>query len=148
MKSKLSIPSDFSYLKNVENFIQRVLEDVHAADFIFGYILLCVSESVNNAIYHGNKQDLNKHVTIFVECIDDYLLVEVADEGCGFNFEDLPDPTRMENLRKEGGRGLFIIKNLVDQISFKNNGSIIQLKFKLNSEHQFLYRRRFRSSAG
>ena len=148
LKSKISIPSDFSYLKNVESFIQGILEDVQASDFIFGYIMLCVSESVNNAIYHGNKQDLNKHVTIFAECTDDYLLVEVADEGTGFNYEDLPDPTRTENIRKEGGRGLFIIKNLVDQISFRNNGSIIQLKFKLNSEHQFLYRRHFRSSAG
>jgi serine/threonine-protein kinase RsbW len=148
LKNKISIPSDFSYLRDVENFIQGILEDIHASDFISGYINLCVSESVNNAIYHGNKQDLNKHVTIFAECKDDCLLVEVADEGTGFNYEDLPDPTLTENLRKEGGRGLFIIKNLVDQISFKNNGSIIQLKFKLNSEHQFLYRRHFRSSSG
>ena len=148
MKNKISIPSDFSYLKDVENFIQAVLENAEASDFISGYINLCVSESVNNAIYHGNKQDFNKQVTIFAECKDDYLLVEVADEGVGFNYEELPDPTLTENLRKEGGRGLFIIKNLVDQISFGNNGSIIQLKFKLNSEHQFLYRRRFRSSTG
>jgi serine/threonine-protein kinase RsbW len=148
LKNRISIPSDFSYLRDVENFILGILEDVHASDFISGYINLCVSESVNNAIYHGNKQDLNKHVTIFAEYKDDYLLVEIADEGTGFNYEDLPDPTLAENLRKEGGRGLFIIKNLVDQISFKNNGSIIQLKFKINSEHQFLYRRHFRSSSG
>ena len=148
LENKISIPSDFVYLKDVENFILGILEDVQASDFISGYIILCVSESVNNAIYHGNKQDLNKHVTIFAECKDNYLLVEVADEGIGFNFENLPDPTIAENLRKEGGRGLFIIKNLVDQISFKNKGSIIQLKFKLNSEYQFLHRRHFRSSPG
>jgi len=148
LKNKISIPSDFSYLKNVESFMQSLLEEAGASDFISGYIMLCVSESVNNAICHGNKQDLNKHVTIFAECIDDYLLIEVADEGNGFNYRDLPDPTCTENIKKEGGRGLFIIKNLVDQISFRNNGSIIQLKFKLNSEHQFLYRRHFRSSSG
>lgn len=148
MKSEISIPSDFSYLKKVEDFIHGVLEDVRASDLIYGSIILCVNESVNNAICHGNKQDLNKHVTIFAECIGEYLIIEVADEGNGFNFEDLPDPTKTENLRKEGGRGLFIIKYLVDQITFKNNGSIIQLKFKLDREHQFLYRRHFRSSAG
>jgi serine/threonine-protein kinase RsbW len=142
LKNQISIPSDFSYLKNVEIFIQDILEHAKASEFVSGYINLCVSESVNNAIYHGNKQDLNKHVTIFAECKDDYLLVEVADEGDGFNYMDLPDPTLSENLRKEGGRGLYIIRNLVDQISFRNNGSIIQLKFKLNSEHQFLFRRR------
>ncbi len=147
MKNRLSIPSDFSYLKSVENFVQDILDDVHASEFISGYIMLCVSESVNNAIYHGNKQDLNKHVTIFAEFKDGYLLVEVADEGDGFNYENLPDPTLAENLKKERGRGLFIIKNLVDQVSFKNNGSIIQLKFKLNSEHQFLLRRDFGSSS-
>lgn len=148
LRNQISIPSDFSYLKDVEIFIQGILEEARASEFISGYINLCVSESVNNAIYHGNKQDLSKYVTIFAECKDDYLMVEVADEGNGFNFKDLPDPTLSENLRKERGRGLFIIKNLVDQISFKNNGSVIQLKFKLRSEHQFLLRGRQKPSFG
>ena len=144
----MTIPSDFSYLKDVESFIRQLLEEVNASEFIAGYISLCVSESVNNAIYHGNKQDLNKYVTIFAECKEDYFFIEVADEGNGFNFKDLPDPTLSENLRKEGGRGLFIISKLVDGISFKNNGAVIQLKFKLSSEHQFLLRRRHGSSTG
>lgn len=148
MKRQISIPSDFSYLRDVEIFIQDILDSAKVSEFISGYINLCISESVNNAIYHGNKQDLNKLVTIFAECKDDYLLVEVADEGKGFNYLDLPDATLSENLRKEGGRGLFIISSLSDQFSFKNNGSIIQLKFKLNREHQFLLRRRHRSSPG
>ena len=147
MWSRISIPSDFSYLKDVDIFVQRILEKVGASDFISGYIGLCVSESVNNAIYHGNKMDQNKHVTIFAECKNDWLTVEVADEGAGFNCDDLPDPTRTENLRKEGGRGLFIIRNLAEQISFKKNGSVVELKFKLNSEHQLLYRGNFRASS-
>lgn len=101
-----------------------------------GYINLSICESVSNAIYHGNKQDLNKLVTVTAKLVDDCLFVEVSDEGNGFNYNDLPDPTTKENINKEGGRGLFIIRHLVDKITFKNNGSVIQLKFKLDCEHQ------------
>lgn len=125
-----------------------MLESVNASEFISGYIHLCICESVSNAIYHGNNQDLSKNVTIFAECANDFLVVEVSDEGNGFDYTNLPDPTLSKNLRKEGGRGLFIIRNLADQLVFKNNGSVIQLKFRLNSEHQFLLRRRQRSSSG
>ncbi|MEL7585778.1 MAG: ATP-binding protein [Prolixibacteraceae bacterium] len=148
MRNRITIPSDFSYLKDVEIFIQELLEGAHVSEFISGYINLCICESVSNAIYHGNNQDLKKNVTIFAECKDEFLIVEVRDEGKGFDYINLPDPTLSENLRKEGGRGLFIIRNLVDQLVFKNNGSVIQLTFKLNSEHQFLLRRRHSSSSG
>jgi len=147
-RKELSIPSDLRYLKEVEIFVQGVLEAVEASEFMSGYVRLCVTECVNNAICHGNKQDLRKVVTIFAACEGDRLLIEVADEGSGFDFESLPDPTLDENLRKEGGRGLFIIRNLVDEIAFKRSGSVIQLKFRLKSEDQFLLRGRRRASSG
>ncbi len=136
MIKQLRIPSNIAYLKEVDSFFEELLQNSKVPRSVQGYINLSISESVNNAIYHGNKQDLNKWVTISAELVSDCLYVEVADEGKGFNFMDLPDPTAKENIRNEGGRGLFIITHLVDQINFKNNGSIIQLKFILNREHQ------------
>ena len=136
MIKQLRIPSNIAYLKEVDIFFDQLLRSKKVPKSVQGYINLSICESVNNAIYHGNKQDLNKWVTISAELVSDCLYVEVEDEGNGFNFMDLPDPTSKENLKSEGGRGLFIITHLVDQINFKNNGSIIQLKFKLNREHQ------------
>ena len=136
MIKQLRIPSNIAYLKDVDSFFEELLQNSKVPRSVQGYINLSICESVNNAIYHGNKQDLNKWVTISAELVSDCLYVEVADEGKGFNFMDLPDPTAKENIKNEGGRGLFIITHLVDQINFKNNGSIIQLKFILNREHQ------------
>jgi len=138
LKSQLCIPSDLKYLGDIKNFVNEILKYCKIPLYDGMNIHLSISECINNAIYHGNKQDLNKLVTIFAECRDGYLVFEISDEGEGFDYSDLPDPTSSVNIRKEGGRGLFIIRNLVDQISFKNNGSVIQLKFKLDRGHQFL----------
>ncbi len=138
MKKELSIPSNFSYLKDVDLFIEDLLAHCDVSRSLSGHINLSICESVNNAIAHGNKKDSNKWVKISAEVIDKTLIVEVEDEGSGFNFTRLPDPTASENIKNEGGRGLYIISNLVDQVSFKKNGSIIQLKFKLDRERQFL----------
>ncbi|WP_423129842.1 ATP-binding protein [Gaoshiqia sp. Z1-71] len=138
MKRELNIPSSFVYLKEVDLFVRELLRHYHVSDSIAGYINLSICESVNNAILHGNKLDQAKNVKICAELADDFLIVEVEDEGEGFNYHEMPDPTAVENIRNEGGRGLFIIRNLADQLSFKNNGSLVQLKFKLNREHQFL----------
>lgn len=135
LKNTLIIPSDFSYLNDVEQFVQDMLDIVHASSFISGSIQLCVSELVNNAIYHGNKLDKSKRVTIFAECCEDDLIIQVADEGNGFDYQDIPDPTSSNNVIRERGRGLFIVRNLTDRLLFSNNGSVINLKFKLNSEY-------------
>ncbi len=138
MKKSLRIPSDYRYLNEVHEFVEEALSlcDLDVAQF--RYVSLGVCESVSNAIGHGNKFDLNKFVTLHAELTKDTLLFEVQDEGSGFDYTTFPDPTAEVNLKKEGGRGLFIIHNIVDEVSFKNNGSIIQLKFKLNRAHTVL----------
>ncbi len=95
------------------------------------FINLCVNECVSNAIVHGNRGDINKYVLISFFSESDFLFFEIADEGYGFNYMDLPDPTSFDNIKKEGGRGLYIIQSFADEIKFKNNGSLVQLKFKL-----------------
>ncbi len=138
MKKVIQIPSNEAYLKEVNAYIEEILKLKKLSNSMLGYINLSICESIYNAIYHGNKQDINKKVTITIEFENDLLFVEVADEGDGYNYKNQPDPTKEENIKKEGGRGLFIIKHLVDEVNFKNNGSVIQLKFKLDREHQFL----------
>lgn len=135
MKKSISIRSKFVHLKEVELFIESLLQPLDCNSRQVAYITLGVCESVNNAIYHGNKCDENKFVTLFADVNNSSLLVQVKDEGPGFDFNNIPDPTTPENIKNEGGRGLYIIRNVTDELSFKNNGSIIELKFKIKSAH-------------
>ena len=82
-------------------------------------LAIAVTEVVNNAIIHGNKLDPGKHVCIRFIHKGDRLEVRVKDEGEGFDPSKLADPTRPENLMKKEGRGIFVIRHLVDDVSFK-----------------------------
>ena len=75
---------------------------------------IAVSEALLNAIVHGNKEDKSKRVFCDIKCTEDKLTVKIRDEGKGFNFDEVPDPTSEENILKEHGRGIFIIRSLVD----------------------------------
>jgi serine/threonine-protein kinase RsbW len=80
--------------------------------------MVAVTESVNNAIRHGNKLDKNKSVFLSVNSEENQLKFTIEDEGPGFNPDTLPDPTAPENLDKLGGRGIFLMKHLSDQVHF------------------------------
>lgn len=138
MKRRLSIPSHLEYLNEVEGFIHSFLreEGLHISQE--GFVVLTICESVNNAIIHGNGEDIEKLVYIQAECKGNELLIEVEDEGNGFNVQEVPDPTESKNIKNESGRGIFIIKSLADHVEFANNGSLVKIKFNLNREHQFL----------
>mgnify|MGYP000595620653 CR=1 FL=1 len=138
MKRRLSIPSHLTYLHDVERFIHSFLADTGFPEALFGSVILTVCESVNNAISHGNGHDINKLVEIRVECDTNSVLIEIEDEGTGFDVHEVPDPTEARNLRNERGRGIFIIKNLADDVEFINNGSLVKIKFILSREHQLL----------
>lgn len=135
MTDSLRIKSNYIHLKEVEYFLESVLSDCELSQKQFAYITLVVCESVNNAINHGNNFDENKYVTLFSEVCDEFISFEVHDEGVGFDYSQVPDPTLEENIRSEGGRGLFIIRNLADELSFRDNGSIIHFKFKIDRAH-------------
>jgi serine/threonine-protein kinase RsbW len=127
------------YLNEVELLIHSFLQEEGLYSSQMGYIVLTVCESVNNAIVHGNNEDAAKFVDIRLERINNELVIEIEDEGIGFNILEVPDPTESDNIKNESGRGIFIIKNLADHVEFQNNGSLVKIKFNLKSEHQFLF---------
>lgn len=128
---RLTISSLTDNIRIVESFIDNARDEFNINDDIYGNILIAVTESVNNAIVHGNKEDKFKKVEVSLELQEHDLLFTISDEGEGFNYEELPDPTAPENLLQPGGRGLFLIKNLADEVLFLDKGRIIQLKFQL-----------------
>ncbi len=130
MKSlKLRIPSLPDNIRIVESFIDNARERFAFDDDIYGNIMIAVTESVNNAIIHGNKQNKEKNVDLALEVAENNIKFTIRDEGDGFDYHNLPDPTAPENLFKVGGRGIFLIQNLADEVTFADNGRTIMLTF-------------------
>jgi len=125
----IEIGSDLKYLTEVEVLIDTVCEDLNLKEDRYGNILIAVTEAVNNAITHGNKNNENKKVKVDVKTGDDKIVFIIADEGTGFDYNNLPDPTAPENLEKPDGRGIFLMKNLSDEVNFDLNGSKVSITF-------------------
>ena len=126
----LKITCCLSRLPEVEDFIDKVVNEFSIDQEIYGNILISVTEAVTNAITHGNQSDTSKDVDLALENEGRKLSFKVKDQGPGFKFNELPDPTEPENILKIGGRGVFLMKNLCDQVLFSNGGSIVELQFK------------------
>jgi serine/threonine-protein kinase RsbW len=127
--AEVVLPSDYQSLIDVEKIVGNVCDDFGVPEDAFGNVLIAVSEAVNNAIQHGNKNNPDAKVEIKVANQNDTFCIQVKDEGQGFSYEDLPDPTAPENLLKDSGRGVFLMKNLADEVEFLNTGSTVNLYF-------------------
>ena len=129
---KLKIPSLTENIRIIESFIDNAKDKYNIDDDIYGNIMIAVTESVNNAIRHGNGLESNKNVTIFLSLEQDIITFTIQDQGPGFDFQNLPDPTAPENLDKPGGRGIFLMKHLADEVRFKDHGRLVELRFYVN----------------
>ena len=133
MSSKmLTISSNPNNILKVENYLRNAQHDMNIDETKFPDILISLTEAVNNAILHGNNADESKNVEISMEGKTSGVAISVTDEGKGFDPNEIPDPTAPENIECCGGRGVFIMSRLADKISFENNGSTVQMFFKLN----------------
>ncbi|NVJ47526.1 MAG: ATP-binding protein [Cytophagia bacterium] len=128
----IEIPSLTENIRIVESFIDNAKDKYELTDDVYGNIMIAVIESVNNAILHGNQTDKKKNVRLSAQLLEGEITFSISDEGNGFDFKDLPDPTAPENVQKVGGRGIFLMKNLADEIQFKDDGRTVQLTFYLD----------------
>ena len=129
---KISIPSLTENIRIVESFIDNAKEKFNLTDDIYGNIMIAVTESVNNAIIHGNQSDKSKSVNLSLQMADNMIKFKITDEGDGFEYTDLPDPTAPENIDKPGGRGIFLMKNLCDELKFEDSGRVVELSFYID----------------
>lgn len=129
----IQIPSIIENIRMIESFIDNAKERFHLDEDLYGNIMIAVTEAVNNAIKHGNGGNSSKNVFLSLTLNENLLKFVVKDEGPGFNYEELPDPTAPENLEKPGGRGIFLMKHLSDQVAFHENGKTVELSFYMNS---------------
>ena len=129
---KIKIPSITDNVSVVESFIDNLKDKISLSDNIYGNILISVTEAVNNAIVHGNKEDKAKKVELYLKQSKKSISFIIKDEGPGFDESKIPDPTSPENLDNIKGRGVFLIKNLTDNVKFRKKGSEIELVFNLH----------------
>lgn len=129
----IQVPSIIENIRMIESFIDNAKERFHLEDDIYGNIMIAVTEAVNNAIKHGNASDKSKNVLLSLSLENGMIKFIIKDEGNGFDFQNLPDPTAPENLEKPGGRGIFLMKHLSDEVNFKDSGRIVELSFYVNS---------------
>ena len=127
----LKLPSCTKSICQLETFISLIAHKYQIQTEKFPDILISLTEAVNNAIIHGNKMDLNKYVQIDIDSSPNGLAFIVSDEGCGFNPNAVPDPTAPENIACCGGRGVFLMKQLADDVLYHENGSKVEIRFKM-----------------
>ncbi|MEN9522713.1 MAG: hypothetical protein RL065_1090 [Bacteroidota bacterium] len=130
-KITLQIPSSPENFKLIYPFIEQLRANWDINDDLAANIELVLGEAVNNGIIHGNQGDEKKLVSVSAENIANNLVLIISDEGEGFNYNNLPDPTLPENIECPTGRGVFLMNQLADLIIYSNNGSTIEVQFKL-----------------
>ncbi len=129
---RIHIPSMPENIRIVESFIDNAKERFSISDDQYGNIMVAVTESVTNAIVHGNRGDKTKLVNLSLLIDENSLTFRIQDEGKGFDYDNLPDPTAPENIDKLGGRGIFLMRHLCDEVSFSEEGRVAELVFHIN----------------
>lgn len=115
---RMTLPSDPKHIRRVEPFLKRVAKTTHLDEIQMHKLMVSLTEAVNNAIVHGNRSSKGKKVHVRCELRPGWLVVFVNDEGTGFNPGRVRNPLKKQNLMKEDGRGIFLMKTLMNKVEF------------------------------
>ena len=131
MPLKLKIESEINNIRIVENTVDSITSTAGINQENYGKILIATLEAVNNAIIHGNKSNKLKYVKIEFLLEKNKIEIKVEDEGPGFKPDEVPDPTKPENIEAINGRGIFLMNKLADKIEFNKKGNCVKMTFKI-----------------
>ncbi len=126
-----------SHLSEVNKLVQNILKLLHSSGINKSTsfdIRLCLEEALINAVKHGNKNNGNLLVKIDYSISDEMFKVSIEDKGSGFDYKYLPDPTVRKNLLKTKGRGIYLMKHLMDEVFFNKDGNRITMIKYLKEE--------------
>jgi serine/threonine-protein kinase RsbW len=118
-------------IKRVEKFVNQIASEIKLNSDTYADILVSLTEAVNNAIIHGNRKDRSKKVEIHFEKNTRDITFKVCDQGKGFDYKSLPDPTSPENICNCGGRGVFLMQQLCDKMKYLDNGRTVEMRFRI-----------------
>jgi serine/threonine-protein kinase RsbW len=136
--SQILLTREFNTSRDEIVALPRLLEEARTrctiSDDQFFNLVVAMTEAVNNAIVHGNRLDPDKRVRYSLECRDEGVHCVVEDEGEGFDPGNLDDPVSPENLLREGGRGMFLIRALMKNLHVENTGRGSRVEFLCGRE--------------
>ena len=132
MEREIKISSIPANLREVERLIDEISIEYSLESDMYGKVLIACIEAVNNSIVHGNKSNPQKFVAIEIKNIKEKLKILVKDEGEGFDYDHIPDPTAPENIENIHGRGVFLMNHLSDEVNFLDDGAGVELVFNIS----------------
>ena len=135
-KRTLKLKSVPENIHRIEKFVEEICDEYNINNTYFGNILVSLTEAMENAIYHGNRNDPRKNVYITFTSKPKGLMFQISDEGEGFDFNNIPDATDVQGNPEKKGTGIFLIRSLADEVHFKENGRVIQIMFYISSINQ------------
>jgi len=127
----LTLDSHPKNIAEVEPYVTQVVQKYEINQELYGNMLITLTEAVSNAIIHGNSAKAAKKVVVSTNCSNQRICFTIQDEGAGFNPDTLPDPTAPENILTPGGRGVFLMRQLSDVVTFSDDGRLVTLEFSL-----------------
>ena len=128
---KLTMPSVPENISLIEPYVRRIQTAYRLDDAIFFNVLVVLTEAVNNCIFHGNRSDPQKTVTIELAKKPHILSFQITDEGNGFDPSTLPDPTTPDNRANPCGRGVFLMQQLSRKVEYGNLGTKVCVEFDI-----------------
>ncbi|MBI3873148.1 MAG: ATP-binding protein [candidate division Zixibacteria bacterium] len=132
--ARLVIPSDPERIAEADEFLETTLRRHAVPESLVTDLAIVATELVNNAIVHGNRSDVRKTVSLTIQFTGRDVLIRVADQGTGFDPAAIPDPLAEENLLREVGRGVFIVRSLMDEVRYEQDpggGTVVVVRKSL-----------------
>ncbi len=129
---RITLRSSPRSIKRVEGYLQKISSAVELDEIQMHKLMVSLTEAVNNAILHGNRSRADKKVSVRCEVVPGWLLFEIKDEGKGFRPDHVRNPLKEENLHRESGRGIFLMRTLMDKVEFEHLSSGMQVRLWLN----------------
>ncbi|MGA9116823.1 MAG: ATP-binding protein [Bacteroidota bacterium] len=126
---RLTLRSNPRHIGRVEDLLKKLNRTLHLGDIQFHKLMVSLTEAVNNAIIHGNRSDETKKVAIRCRILPGWLVMTVTDQGSGFRLSRVRNPLMKKNLLRESGRGIFLMRTLMDRVEFRvqKTGSEVEL---------------------
>lgn len=131
MNKTISFPSTLEHLDCIDTFVDTIGQELVLPVAKTTRIKILLNEAVSNAMRHGNGFSAEKMVTVHFHSsrVENQVCFTVSDEGGGFQHDAVPDPRVGDRLEAEGGRGVFLLRELSDELNFENNGATLHIKF-------------------
>ena len=131
MSKTIYISSKIENISKIENLVDQISVEYSLGAVVYGNVLVALIEAVTNSILHGNKLNPEKQVKISYSLTEEFVEFSISDEGEGFDFDNIPDPTRPRNVEKPNGRGVFLMSHLTDELIYNRDNCEIIMRFKI-----------------